>query len=268
VHDNRHDGTTALLGSRESDFAQQKPSLDRASSLLTSWIQGFNRKSPDLGTSSVDHGKGQSHDRAWAMTQNDTRRDSASMLFSSSSSPSQNHSIGAGVDEAEHLNNFDINGPVLSRNLNQNLTHQSDFMEAHNPSGRLNRAEQFSSFDAAESFNSQSNLLQYPQSHNSGDQYDEVEGLRDFLSVSRTYDECVQFFLNSNSSSALCSKQNSSLMCLQSELDEARSQLYNISMELDLEKSNSKKIYENFHIAVWVSICILYFSCKHKTPAE
>jgi hypothetical protein len=138
------------------------------------------------------------------------------------------------------------------------LTHQSDVMEARNPTGRLTREDQFF-FDAAEAHfqENESPLPLFQHSHNSIDQNDEVEDLRDFLSVSRTYDECFQFLLNLNSSSLLCSKQNAASMCLQSDLDEARSQLLKISMELDLEKANCKKIYENFHIAVWVSALCL-----------
>jgi hypothetical protein len=207
----------------------------------------------------LENGKVQSQDHTWTSSRIDSSRDSASKLFRSSSSPNQERSIGAGAEEAGHYDTFVINRPVLSRNLNQNLTHQSDIMEAHNPSalGRVNREEHFYPFDAAESFrsNSQENespLPLYAQSNNARDRYDEVEELRDFLSVSRTYDECVQFFQNLDSSSAVISDQKESSVCFQSELKEAKSQLFNLSMELELEKSNSKKIYENFHIAVWV----------------
>ncbi len=256
MQNDRDDGAESFMGSHESDVVQQKPSLNRASSLLTSWLQGFNRKSLDLGTFASDSGNGQSHDRTRNnISQNDASRDSTHLLFRSSSSPRLDNSIGSGVVEAEHFNTFEIDRPILCRNVNRNQ--QSDFMEAHNPSGRLNKEEQFS-FDPAETFRANAQEIEFPFplhpcSHVSRVQNDEVEELREFLTVSRTYDECFQFFLNLNSSSVLSSKQNGSYLCLQSDLEEARSQLLNLSMELDLEKSNCQKNYENFHIAVWVS---------------
>jgi hypothetical protein len=215
----------------EGDPANSK-SVGSVNSLLTTWLQGFNRKTAEFRTQSSDNSEMKSHSDPKASTQSDPANREAL------TPPSlHDHSINA--------------RPVLSRNLARN-SQQYDAFDTQHSGSRGNWNVRIISETLRPDSMSLPLSPRSPFANDAGQLIDEVSELREFLSVSRTYDECLQFFQNLDIPSTRT--PNFPALCLQLELDEAKTNLQELTTQLEQEKFNTKTIYDNFHIAVWVCL--------------
>ena len=201
-------------------------SIGSVNSLLTSWLQGFNKKASDFRTRSSEF--------------------SDVNICSDPRTASQPDSANS---EAINSDDNIANRPILSRNLGRNPQHldYSGF-PLSNGGGNWN-VRIISETLRPDSLS----LPVSPRplySHLAGEQMDEVSELRDFLSVPRRYEECINFFQNLDAPSS--PKFRFPALCLQLELDETKARAQDLATQLEQEKMNSKTIYDNFHIAVWV----------------